>query len=132
MGDNGGLSGHDNGRRFGDGDDAATKQLPKLLIAAEESPGLPVALPPQSSAPGMLSPMLADYGVQCSSHIFPSRPFAFITQYHGQGLMCMSCNTCLLASTVDPSTVQTKLVSLMLRLVHHGVLKGKTQRPTHC
>ncbi|DBA69226.1 TPA: hypothetical protein ACH3X2_012973 [Trebouxia sp. C0005] len=52
MGDNGGLSGHDNGRRFGDGDDAATKQLPKLLIAAEESPGLPVALPPQSSAPG--------------------------------------------------------------------------------
>lgn len=71
MGGNGGISGPDNGRRFGFGDDAAstvpsaaTKQLPQLPSSAEESPGLPVPLPAQSSAPGVHDPILAGQGVQ--------------------------------------------------------------------
>ena len=64
MGGNGGISGHDNGRRFGYGGDAATKQLPQLPSTAEESPGLPVPLPAQSSAPGAHIPILAGQGVQ--------------------------------------------------------------------
>ncbi len=59
MSGNGGISGHDNGRRFGYGGHAATKQLPQLPITAEESPGLPVSSPAQSSAPGAHIPILA-------------------------------------------------------------------------
>jgi len=35
---------------------------------------------------------------------FLSRPSAVSTQYRGQDMMCISCSTCLLASTDDPST----------------------------
>ncbi len=59
MGGNGGISGLDNGRRFGYGGHAATKQLPQLPITAEESPGLSVPSPAQSSAPGAHIPIFA-------------------------------------------------------------------------
>jgi len=59
-----GISGHDNGRRCGYGDDAATKQLAQLPFTPEERPGLPVPWPAQSSAPGAHIPILAGQGVQ--------------------------------------------------------------------
>ncbi len=68
VGGNGGISGHDNGRRFGYGGYAATKQLPQLRITAEESPGLPVPSPAQSSAPGAHIPILTGSGMQCLSY----------------------------------------------------------------
>ncbi|KAL0020049.1 hypothetical protein WJX77_009271 [Trebouxia sp. C0004] len=55
RGANGGISGHDNVRRLGYGDDAATKQLPQLPSTAVEIPGLPVPSPAQSSALGKSS-----------------------------------------------------------------------------